>query len=113
MITDKNNKDNKQNNKTINSSNSKDNNLVEKEVLPLLSAKEAKDIVDAFTPEQELQVVADLIRIRVMAQKYTAQAKELNNARFIYNKLTAEGYTVVFDKLNNLNISWKYYVKSS
>ena len=77
------------------------------EILPLLSAKEAKKIVDAFTPEQELQYVADLIRSRVMAQRYTLKMKELNNTEFIYNRLVEEGYTVVFETTQNLSISWK------
>lgn len=90
----------------MNNLKSKDKKV--EEILPLLSAKQAKALADKGTAEQELQVVADLIRSRVESNKYTLEVLELNYAGYVYDKLIEEDYIVVFSTVNSLKIRWDW-----
>ena len=80
---------------------------VKEEILPLLTAKEARKIASSQTKEQEMQEVADLIRARVEAHKFTLEVIELNYARYVYETLVNAKYEVRFISTTALHIKWQ------
>lgn len=80
---------------------------VKEEILPLLIAKEARKIASSGTKEQEMQEVADLIRARVEAYKFTLEVIELNYATYVYETLVNAKYEVRFISTTALHIKWQ------
>jgi MarR-like DNA-binding transcriptional regulator SgrR of sgrS sRNA len=78
----------------------------EEEILPLLSAEQARRIATSGTKEQEMQEVADLIRARVEAHKFTLEVIELNYATYVYETLVNAKYEVRFISTTALHIKW-------
>lgn len=87
----------------MNNLNKKD----EKEILPLLSAEQARNIANQGTKEQEMQKVADLIRARAEQHKFTLEVVELNHSPYIYETLVKAKYEVRFISTTALLIKWQ------
>jgi hypothetical protein len=81
--------------------------IKEKEILPLLSAKEANKLANTGTKEMELQKVADLIRSRAEQFYFDLQVKDLTYSIYIYKELIKQGYIVIHADLSSLSIMWK------
>lgn len=91
-----------------NSNNKKPSNVDTKEaVLPLLSAKDANTLALNVNKDEELQSVADMIRMRATKGYVDVVIPFLSNIQYVEQELTKKGYVVIYKDVTSISISWR------